>query len=204
MSKNSNETHRMITSDFIFAKYLDDTSVCDDLIEFYKNSSDKTPGRTGYGEIKPDWKDSIDIALPPKTDIANRYINQLKSITDAYIEKFPWSDNYAPWSIIEQINIQHYKPGGAFHIWHTERSTSNYPRCYRHLVFMTYLNDVTDKGETEWYHQKVKFKPQKGLTVIWPVDWTYTHRGIPSPTQDKYIITGWFSYLPEEIKEDYK
>jgi hypothetical protein len=55
-----------------------------------------------------------------------------------------------------------------------------------------FLNDVTDQGETEFFHQKIKIKPQKGLTVIWPADWTYTHRGIASPTQDKYIITGWF------------
>ena len=48
---------------------------------------------------------------------------------------------------------------------------------------MTYLNDVTDAGETEWYHQRLKIQPQKGLTIIWPCDWTHTHRVVPSPTQ---------------------
>ena len=60
---------------------------------------------------------------------------------------------------------------------------------------MTYLNDVTEGGETEWYYQKLKIKPKKGLTVIWPADWTYQHRGIPSKTHHKYIITGWFSFI---------
>jgi hypothetical protein len=59
---------------------------------------------------------------------------------------------------------------------------------------MTYLNDVTDHGETEFYYQNLKVTPQKGKTVIWPADWTHTHRGIVSPTQDKYIVTGWFDY----------
>ena len=59
---------------------------------------------------------------------------------------------------------------------------------------MTYLNDVTDAGETEFFYQKVKIKPKKGLTVIWPADWTFVHRGNITPTQDKYIITGWFNY----------
>ena len=59
---------------------------------------------------------------------------------------------------------------------------------------MTYLNDVTHKGETEFFHQKIKIKPEKGLTLIWPTDWTFTHRGIPSPTEEKYIVTGWFEY----------
>ena len=65
----------------------------------------------------------------------------------------------------------------------------------RHLVFMTYLNDVDDEGHTEFYHQKLKVKPRKNLTLIWPTDWTFTHRGIASPTQEKYITTGWLNYL---------
>jgi len=56
------------------------------------------------------------------------------------------------------------------------------------------LNDVSNAGETEFLHQELKVKPEKGLTLIWPCDWTYTHRGVPSPTEDKYIITGWFSF----------
>ena len=46
---------------------------------------------------------------------------------------------------------------------------------------MTYLNDVNDYGETEFYYQKLKIKPEKGKTVIWCADWTHTHRGISSP-----------------------
>ena len=60
---------------------------------------------------------------------------------------------------------------------------------------MTYLNNVTDKGETEFLHQKLKIKPEIGKTLIWPTDFTHTHRGIPSPTQEKYIVTGWFLLL---------
>tara|TARA_R110000796_G_scaffold48231_1_gene115745 strand:- start:585 stop:767 length:183 start_codon:yes stop_codon:yes gene_type:complete len=60
---------------------------------------------------------------------------------------------------------------------------------------MTYLNNIKDKGETEWYYQKLKVKPETGLTLIWPVDWTFTHRGIPSKKEIKYIVTGWYSYV---------
>jgi hypothetical protein len=59
---------------------------------------------------------------------------------------------------------------------------------------MTYLNTVTDEGETEFYHQKIKIRPEKGLTLIWGSDWTFLHRGIPSKSQEKFIITGWFNY----------
>ena len=58
---------------------------------------------------------------------------------------------------------------------------------------MTYLNDVEDGG-TEFYYQGLKTKAEKGLTLIWPSDFTHTHRGIISNTKEKYIATGWFSY----------
>ena len=64
---------------------------------------------------------------------------------------------------------------------------------------MTYLNDIEDGGETEFLYQKIKVKPRKGLTLIWPVDWTHTHRGIVSPSQEKTIITGWYEFFEEEI-----
>ena len=34
----------------------------------------------------------------------------------------------------------------------------------------------------------------KGLTIIWPADFAWTHKGIVSPDQEKWIATGWFKY----------
>jgi hypothetical protein len=58
---------------------------------------------------------------------------------------------------------------------------------------MTYLNDLDDGG-TEFYHQKLTIKAEKGLTLIWPVDWTHLHRGQISYTKEKTITTGWLSF----------
>ena len=68
------------------------------------------------------------------------------------------------------------------------------PGASRHLVFMTYLNDVTDEGGTQFHHQNVTVQPKKGLTLVWPSDWTFMHRGISSQTQEKRIMTGWFNF----------
>ena len=38
---------------------------------------------------------------------------------------------------------------------------------------------------------KVETEGKKGLTLIWPADWTHTHRGVISQTKEKTIITGW-------------
>ena len=63
---------------------------------------------------------------------------------------------------------------------------------------MTYLNDIEEGGETEFYYQKLKVKPRKGLTLIWPVDWTHIHKGHIAPNEEKMIITGWLSFLEQQ------
>ena len=30
--------------------------------------------------------------------------------------------------------------------------------------------------------------------VIWPTDFTHTHRGIVAPKEEKWIATGWFNF----------
>lgn len=185
---------------FIYQQYLDDLSICDKLIEYHRNDKEKSYGELynskGESIVEPDKKFSIDSRLDPLSDMMREYAVPLQKVVNGYIEKYPWCNEYAPWGVIDVTNIQYYPAGaGGFKTWHTERGNGSGIMVSRHLVFMTYLNDVTDEGETEFFHQKLKIAPRKGLTVIWPVDWTYTHRGIVSPTQDKYIITGWFNFM---------
>jgi len=66
----------------------------------------------------------------------------------------------------------------------------------RILVFMTYLNDVPDGG-TLFKYQKIKIPAKKGLTIIWPSDWTHTHKGEISKKHNKYIVTGWYTFNKE-------
>jgi len=183
---------------FIGQYYLQNLPICDELIEFHKNSSNKILGLSSEG-INKEIKDSTDVRIEIQTalsdDTLQKYLLELTECAKKYSEQYKWCNEYAPWSIIEHIGIQHYAPKQGYHAWHTERGSNKELTNTRHLAFMTYLNDVNDGGETEFYYQDVKIKPQKGLTLIWPVDWTHTHRGITSPTEEKYIITGWYNFI---------
>ena len=46
-------------------------------------------------------------------------------------------------------------------------------------------------------------KPKKGLTVLWPSDFTHRHRGLPCDVE-KWITTGWFCWQYENEYEKYK
>lgn len=168
-----------------------DLDLCDDLIVYMEREGVKFAGISG-GVVDQFTKKSIDCNLSNDA-LLEKYHRELQQCIDKYNEKYEYSKTKI--SIDPYINIQKYNPGDAYYRWHCERNSSKPIVSNRHLVFMTYLNDVTDQGETEFLYQKVKFKPKKGLTLIWPVDWTHTHRGIPSSTQTKYIITGWINFV---------
>ena len=61
-------------------------------------------------------------------------------------------------------------------------------------VYSKDKNTVKDGGQTEFVYQKLRIRPEIGLTLIWGSDWPFTHRGITSPTETKYIATGLYSY----------
>lgn len=185
-------------SDFIWGDFIN-PKVVDDLHEFWHNQDilSRTPGQLllqGDLHVDTDYKESVDIHVPFQLDIPHiqHYMQELQGVLNKYIERFPFCET-SRFSVVEPLSMQWYPVGGGFKIWHTERSNSLPNNTYRHLVFMTYLNDVPDGG-TEWFHQDKYVPAQRGYTVIWPADWTYHHRGRVSHTSEKQIITGWFSF----------
>lgn len=173
---------------------IDDLSICDGLIEYHKNNKDyKIRGLTAAGQGK--GKVSTDVTIMPaiQNKVAFNYMLQLMQVgVDGYCKKYSL-DTMFKIGLKEGWNIQHYAPNEGFFTWHCERSA--HQTNQRALVFMTYLNDVEDGGETEFFYQKVKVKPKKGLTLLWPTDFTHMHRGITSPTEHKYIATGWVNFF---------
>ena len=190
--------HCTQSTDFVWGDYIDH-DVCDLVTDFY-NRQNILPYIDGQlqleGEIKvdPTYKDSKDLHVPFQIAAMHLepYVMALQGVLNKYIDRFPFCE-MSNFRILEPMSIQWYPVGGGFKIWHTERSCCHHNNVYRHLVFMTYLNDVEDGG-TEWYHQDLYVPAKKGYTVIWPSDWTHHHRGRVSETSEKMICTGWFSF----------
>tara|TARA_S200002703_G_scaffold132706_1_gene120616 strand:+ start:126 stop:698 length:573 start_codon:yes stop_codon:yes gene_type:complete len=179
--------------------YQIDKKVCKELIKYHKKNKEyKRPG-VAYDKdakntaVNTDIKESIDVTFynMSSNKTIKKYFSELSKCVRQYVNKY----KLGRYHTYDSNLIQYYPPGGGFKVWHCERYIGYVPGQFvaqRGLVYMTYLNDVTDKGETEFKYQKVKVKPKIGKTLIWPTDFTHLHRGIPSPTQEKYIVTGWF------------
>jgi len=188
----------MLPYESLIGGWTIDEKLCDQLIELHKNSPNKVDGRQdeeGELVVNPIVKDSTDIGIWPKDfhkhECTNDYAEVLLNCLERYCQKYPFANHVSPFGIIDTLNIQHYKPGGGFKAWHFENGNSS--TIKRHLVYMTFLNDVKNGG-TEFFYQNLKVPAVKGLTVIWPAGWTHTHKGQISKINEKYIATGWFEF----------
>jgi len=183
---------------FILGWYID-PQVCKNMVDLFKSIPEHhRPGQL-EGGIDESKKKSTDVvlAIPSNNKVIVEYLGELEKCINLYKKVYPELEyNYSSWAPHNAFLIQWYKPNECYSSLHCERNT--WLNSNRMLVFMTYLNTVTDCGETEFKYQNVKIKPEEGLTLIWPSDFTHIHRGIPSPSQDKYIATGWYVFLPME------
>ncbi len=95
------------------------------------------------------------------------------------------------------INIQKYEQQkGRYLHWHSEQfpQLGHNEALHRVVLYMFYLNDVEEGGETEFFYQQRKIKPQKGTMVIAPAGFTHSHRGNMPISGDKYIATSWVMF----------
>lgn len=95
------------------------------------------------------------------------------------------------------IQMQKYAAGsGNYQYWHSEvyPQQGSVEALHRALLFMFYLNDVAEGGQTEFYYQQRAITPKRGRMVIAPAYFTHTHRGCVPVSGDKYILTSWILF----------
>ena len=192
--------HDFSDESFINGCYIPD-HICDDLVKYFDENPDRHYKGRVYGigdntQYNTDFKASTQITFYINQDeedlkIMSEYIKSLNLCIQEYEYKYDSARLLATYATTESIQIQKYEPSEGYKAWHCERyGIAQQTRCF---AFMTYLNDVSDGG-TEFMHQKLTSPAVKGLTLIWPSDWTHTHKGQISHTYKKYIVTGWLNY----------
>ena len=188
---------------FIEISPLNNIKLCDEFIElFHQFKSHHSRGQVMKNDTKggvedKNVKDSTDLSI-------NWWKSQSQPTVKAYQEELEIKFlNYRnKYEMCQQLrvgltdifNIQYYKPNGGYKAWHFERHHNEQKRIF---AFMTYLNDVPD-GSTEFFYQNMTIKAKKGDTVIWPAEWTHTHKSQISKVNDKYIATGWFGLISDK------
>ena len=64
----------------------------------------------------------------------------------------------------------------------------------RYLVFLWYLNDVEEGGETEFVDLGLRVQARAGRLLMFPPYWMYQHAGLPPVSNDKYIVSTYMRF----------
>jgi len=177
---------------------------CEELIKYFEMVSTDSIGSSGglYNHNRRK-KNSIDISTnifddnsPIIETLRTKLFESLREMCKR--KPFTYLNDQPKWACYKDFNIQKYNPGGGFYETHCEHSPTSEDGdgmySNRILSWMFYLNDVTDKGGTHFPIQNITLKARQGDLYIWPAGWTHMHCGVPSPTQTKYIATGWANF----------
>ena len=184
---------------FIGCWDIEDKKLCNEIVSFFESNKELSKeGTTTLGK-NTKAKKTTDITITPKDlekpkfEIFKKYFKELHNCYVDYQKQWPFVKSIFSSVDIGVFNIQKYNPGDHFSHLHCERTSLN--SLHRLFAFMTYLNDVEDGGKTNFDYYGIKVKPEIGKTLIWPAQWTHTHRGNPPLDGLKVYATGWFSLM---------
>ena len=195
-AKRSHLEKPNLSPDFIGSWIIED-HLCNELVNYFEINKEKHhQGLTASG-LNKQTKDRIDISLSPRdltlpgNEAFHGYFKSLFECYKDYNNQWPFLKSIVKKLDIGAFNLGRYKPGQHFQFLHCERgSVDNLSRLF---AFMTYLNDVDEGGSTYFKHYDLEINPKKGLTLIWPAEWTHAHQGNKVIAGSKYIITGWLN-----------
>tara|TARA_R100001244_G_scaffold78967_1_gene62249 strand:+ start:2274 stop:2852 length:579 start_codon:yes stop_codon:yes gene_type:complete len=175
-----------------------DKEFCDSFIEYFKILEDLK-----YVHQRNNYKTkdmTVDIivekyynsSFPLNANLGNFLKKMFDNCYIHYRNKYPILNELHSHSI-RNVLLQKTKPGEGYFHWHCEKDhTTNKDRV---CAFTLYLNDVEEGGETAFLYQDLKIKPEQGKLLIWPAQYTHTHKGNSPISNNKYILTGWIEYV---------
>ena len=172
---------------------------CKTIISYMNEDGRLSPGRvmepnTGKDIIFKEYKDSSDVRmdLREENEINKIILPSLTKCISLYTKKHPQMNNIDFLHVDPFYNLQKYEPGQGFHETHCENASK--VTSHRVLAWMYYLNTLKDGGGTQFDNYEIAVEAVEGRCLIWPAYWTHFHHGVVSPTETKYIATGWCSY----------
>jgi hypothetical protein len=90
-------------------------------------------------------------------------------------------------SSFSDLIMKRYRPGGLDR-FQLHFDAINHV-ANRYLVFLWYLNDVADGGETRFPQLEHRVESRAGRLLMFPPYWMYQHEGVPPRAGDKYILS---------------
>ena len=164
---------------------------CNKVIDLFEQSKKDTfdNDRKSFTELNIEGKEEF-------KDIKETYIRVLRQNLQHFMKDVNIEEHHFPPVIdMENIRIKKYEANGKDVFKnHVDIIRSQGPSSKRFLVFIMYLSDVEEGGETSIPRYNVKCKPKVGRLLMFPPFWTHPHQGEKVIKGTKYQIMTYLHY----------
>ena len=164
---------------------------CNKVIDLFEQSKKDTfdNDRKSFTELNIEGKEEF-------KDIKETYIRVLRQNLQHFMKDVNIEEHHFPPVIdMENIRIKKYEANGKDVFKnHVDIIRSQGPSSKRFLVFIMYLSDVEEGGETSIPRYNIKCKPKAGRLLMFPPFWTHPHQGEKVIKGTKYQIMTYLHY----------
>tara|TARA_Y100000992_G_scaffold216250_1_gene149284 strand:+ start:66 stop:710 length:645 start_codon:yes stop_codon:yes gene_type:complete len=164
---------------------------CNKVIDLFEQSKKDTfdNDRKSFTELNIEGKEEF-------KDIKETYIRVLRQNLQHFMKEVNIENHHFPPIIdMENIRIKKYTDNGKDVFKnHVDVLRSQGPSSKRFLVFIMYLSDVEEGGETSIPRYNIKCKPKAGRLLMFPPFWTHPHQGEKVIKGTKYQIMTYLHY----------
>ena len=164
---------------------------CNKVIDLFEQSKKDNfdNDRKSFTELNIEGKEEF-------KDIKETYIRVLRQNLQHFMKEVNIENHHFPPIIdMENIRIKKYTDNGKDVFKnHVDVLRSQGPSSKRFLVFIMYLSDVEEGGETSIPRYNIKCKPKAGRLLMFPPFWTHPHQGEKVIKGTKYQIMTYLHY----------
>ncbi|WP_458071053.1 2OG-Fe(II) oxygenase [Rhodanobacter sp. BL-MT-08] len=162
---------------------------CEQLIASFQQTTDRHLVRS------PGWRAGLDASSWTELDISaladdafkGYFYKQVEDHLAIYNQRLGLTLPVPSSPLISEMRIKRYRAEAR------EEFQPHFDAIYevanRYLVFLWYLNDVAEGGETEFCDLGIKVSARAGRLLMFPPYWMYQHAGRPPLSGDKYILS---------------
>ena len=162
---------------------------CDQLIASFNQTTEqhlvRSPGwRAGLDQSS--WTE-LDISALADDAFKGFFYKQVEDYLALYNQRLDLTLPVPATPLISELRIKRYRAatGEAFQ----PHFDAIYEVANRYLVFLWYLNDVREGGETEFCDLGMEVSARAGRLLMFPPYWMFQHAGRPPISGDKYILS---------------
>ena len=169
-------------------------SLCDQTVELYHNNT-QLHERFDNNKIPNFTQFNFTRNMKVNEELHGHLVNSAMSAIKYYKFKVPDSNYFPAKYGFEEFRIKHYTNDGIDQ-FDTHVDSVSMQSCKRFLVFFWYLNDVNEGGETEFTNIGLKVSVKKGRLIMFPPFWNFPHKGHPTVSHEKFLLSSYLNYIP--------